>query len=618
MIPSDTGQEVISGMLSSEDVVPGGAPLPDPVHSPRPLHLTSLGTSANLIDQVQPPSTSHLPETSSLSSSKRAGSPSADEALADCTRLDPWIDKSATKRPRHTESHEAREQQSTDNPDYEQVVQDQDSPHLPFPSAPSTPANHSSPSPSPSTLGPALDSPESKHFLTSPNLRQHQSQTSSHPSSSSDHHQDTPEAESHASTEEPQIGSDLHVGTESDSEGNIGSDWLVGSETESEPNIGWDWLADSKHPPLTGKAANMGVPEIRRILERNHIFIDDPAATIRGKPLIDKAFKIMDRKRQSEMEDHEAAKIMKDMRYYSTVNEKTMLFNLWKVLVNDDRTVKKIGEDGHQEAFSAAEEAEAVEWMKRAWRDDDHLFAKIDADFLKNTVPELAMTGDKVVDAMLKEVPRVKTPKPDIAMGLDKDAFDATVLEVLEKYGCTITNGQYLTCLIAEAKGLDGTMGDAENQAGRGGSSNSDNIHKFWVATDKFLSPPQTSTNAAYPRPSFNSMTFSLTVTPHGAATYVHWAEEVSAKAEKWHMTRLRSYRMHEVEDLRELRKNLDNIFEWGCITRKRKIVEQATKVAQRMAEMKPADRAKRFKEIETELDGHKIKRQKTKEQEQE
>ncbi|KAL8910880.1 MAG: hypothetical protein Q9171_003879 [Xanthocarpia ochracea] len=570
---------------------PGMVSSPHSPNPPRPLHSINFTTSAGPTDHAQPPSTAHLPHTSPSSSAKRAATPLEDDAPGSLIQeVEFQSNELSNKRLRLTEFQE----------DF----------HLPILSSPSTLVHHSSIQSSPWTLVPTLGSPESDYFpLTSRSLGQHQSQTSSHSLSGLEQPQDTIESESQSSSAEQNIGSNCFVETESDLEEKIGSDSVTNTESDSEGRIHLDWDTDTEGQPLTSKEEKMSVNAIRDLLERNGLLINDPDAAVRGAAVIKKAKDIMDQKRHSRMEDEEAEDVKETMEYYSTVNEKTMLVNLWQLLVNKTRFVKKVRDDGTQVMLTAEEEEAAARWIEKAWRKDSHLVCKYDADFRADTIPEISRSGDPVLDTLLEQVPRVDKPKPDIAMGIDKKAFSRPVLEILEQYARSVTSSQFVTFFATEAKGHDGTIGMATTQCCRVGSAMSKYSLDFWKATDGFLEVEQPAHATAYPKPIKESISFTLALTPELAKMNVHWAEETQPMAQTWHQAELRTYHMKVLDNIRQLRLDLDNIFDWGCGSRMKKITEQAEKVATKRATMNSLQKKARNKAVKELLESPSVKR---------
>ncbi|KAL8726006.1 MAG: hypothetical protein Q9166_006991 [cf. Caloplaca sp. 2 TL-2023] len=473
--------------------------------------------------------------------------------------------------------------------------------------------------PSPSTLNPLYDPPlTSIPPLTPRNLLR--SDTSSPlPFSPEKHLEEDSEAETPPSKLKQKTGSDWLTGTERDSERDIGLEWLVGTESGSERDIGSEWLVGTESDSSAVEEPKMTVGQIRDLLARNRLYVKDPDATRRGKTVVTKATDIMDERRNSHMSSTTANDIVETMEIYSTQNEKTMLVNLWQLLVNKTRFSKKIKANGEQEVLTLAEEEEAAVWIEKAWLKDDYLFAKWDAEFFANTIPEIATTGDAAEDLLLEEVPRVAKPKPDIAMGFLKQAFSSRVLEVLEKFDCKLTNGQFISFFEVEAKGADKPIAEAENQCCRGGAAMVKNCRDFYKASKAYLNPAQGASSDTYPRPDLTSIAFSLALTPQFAIMFVHWAEETNKDAkthketEVWQQTQLRSYRLDVLDDIKQLHFNIDNILEWGCGTRRQKIVERCEKVAEHIIRLSSAEKRTADKAVKDALESPAVKRQKSK-----
>ncbi|KAL9030501.1 MAG: hypothetical protein Q9196_001388 [Gyalolechia fulgens] len=295
----------------------------------------------------------------------------------------------------------------------------------------------------------------------------------------------------------------------------------------------------------------------------------------------------------------------------SLKNEKTLLVNLWQLLVKETRFCKKKLSSGEQECLSPAEEKEAAAWIRKSWRKDDKLWTKWDAEFFARTLPEIAKTGDDALDGLLEKVPRVKRPKPDICIGFDGEAFSQKL----------------------EAKGADGTIGEAANQCCRGGAAMAKNCRDFYYkATNAWLSviPSQNSSSqpaqqpqpanltVEYPRPDMRSFAFSVALSPEIAILFVHWAEETGLnpktkqETEVWHQTKLRTYKHDSQVDIGLLRCNIDNILDWGIATRKRKIEAQCEKYLAHIVGLTTAEKTTAGKRARDALEAATIKRQKT------
>ncbi|KAL8932079.1 MAG: hypothetical protein Q9216_006971 [Gyalolechia sp. 2 TL-2023] len=422
----------------------------------------------------------------------------------------------------------------------------------------------------------------------------------------------------------------------------VGPGWLAESESDTEDQLGSEWLAaETEDNPGTVEKSKMPVSEVRNLLRRNRLYVKDEEAAERGKRLVKKATDIMDDKRNSAMTSEKAQEIVEDLRFHSTKNEKTLLINLWGLLVNKKRFAKKILASGEEPILTPDEEAEAAEWIRKAWIKDDRMWTKWDAEFFTNTLPEISTSGDAVLDALLEGVPRVSRPVPDICIGFDGSAFSDRVLAVLEEFGCKLTAEQYLSFFEVEAKGADGTMEEAENQCARGGAAMAKSVRGFFTATNAYIdnasqkaqpscsssstqSQPHLSTKAAQSEhpdsnsgPDTTSFAFSLALTPQFATMFVHWAEVTAQdpkthhQSEIWQQTELRQYFLHDVEHLKLLHTNIDNILDWGCGKRKRMIEAQCEKYAIHMAGLDTAGRKAASKAAKDALENPLIKRQK-------
>ncbi|KAI4265210.1 MAG: hypothetical protein L6R38_009585 [Xanthoria sp. 2 TBL-2021] len=432
------------------------------------------------------------------------------------------------------------------------------------------------------------------------------------------------------------------------------------SEEESEPEeeseqelraltnhgLGHKWIAESESEPENYSEEeseninedNMSVSEVRNMLMRNRMYVNDPEARKRGQILVKKAMEVIDERRISTMTGKEADKIRETLEFFSTKNEKTLLINLWGVLLKETRFSKKKLPSGEEAILSPEEEVEAGLWIEKAWRADDKLWTKWDATFLAETLPEIATTGNSALDELLAKVPRVGKPVPDICIGFDTSAFSTEVMAVLQEFGCTVTTEQWISLFALVAKGADESIDVASNQCSRSGAAMVKNIRDFFKATNAWLSiPPPTKNSASrpdqsaqltqaeqssqsqqavpavlYPRPDMQSFAFSAALSPQQVILYVHWAEEIDEDTEIWHQTRLRDYSLYKTEDLEQLRCNLDNIFDWGISTRKRKVEAQCEQYLEHYDKLNAALRKAASKKAKDAVESHCIKRQGT------
>ena len=136
-------------------------------------------------------------------------------------------------------------------------------------------------------------------------------------------------------------------------------------------------------------------------------------------------------------------------------------------------------------------------------------------------------------------MPRVKNPVPDIAYGIEEDAFSPRDKQILDALGCELSSELYHVFFLVEAKSMNNPLGEAENQCCRGGAAMTYNKRKFDAAVVAPNDPSSqltsstseiitssASTLVAYPKADMNSFTFSLAIDPDHAKLFVHWVEE--------------------------------------------------------------------------------------------
>ncbi|CAO1606511.1 hypothetical protein XANCAGTX0491_010011 [Xanthoria calcicola] len=427
------------------------------------------------------------------------------------------------------------------------------------------------------------------------------------------------------------------------------SEWIADSESEPENPLS-EWIADCESEPenplsewiVTGKGESkdhlapertidcqiqweelrepkMTVSAVRHLLEQNRMYVESPEAAQRGRELIKKATAIMDERRDSSMDIGRAIKIIETVHFYATKNEKTLLINVWSLLLNETRFFKT-----EDEALSHAEEQAAIRWIQRAWTKDDNLWTKWDAEFHAQTPPKISTTGDPALDILLAGVPRVANPKPDLCIGFDKQAFEDRVIAVLDKFTSSLTAEQYISFFLLEAKGADGSPDECTNQCCRGGAALVKLCRDFHKAMNVWLQDAKGAKGAkdakdatVYPYPDMASFAFSIALTRRSATMYVHWAEVTGVehknnyKTEVWQQSKLRTYELDNADHLTELRRNIDNILDWGIRTRKRKIVDLCDKYIGHYSTMSATDRGTVAKRAKEAVEGPLIKRQK-------
>lgn len=338
--------------------------------------------------------------------------------------------------------------------------------------------------------------------------------------------------------------------------------------------------ADTKEPTT--------VTAVRRALRDHRYYFEDPEAEQRGATLIAAARKIMHGERGSLMSDGRAYQIKSVINDYGTANELTFLIKFWAAIIDLERQVPApdIFQTNSEKPMTDSPKEAARKWISRAWS-KDHLRESYSTNFRPNSTPLISPTDDKVLDDLLKSVPRVKNPVPDLAYGIKEDAFPPRDKKILDALGCEVSSELYHVFFLVEAKSMNNPLGEAENQCCRGGAAMTYNKRIFDAAVTATAELPQQLTPASsdtassttslntYPKADMDSFTFSLAIDPDHANLFVHWAEETAPQTTIWHMNRLEPYDFRLPNDYRRLHHDVDNILDWGVGERLQRIKRQ-------------------------------------------
>ncbi|KAL9099457.1 MAG: hypothetical protein Q9163_005046 [Psora crenata] len=346
--------------------------------------------------------------------------------------------------------------------------------------------------------------------------------------------------------------------------------------------------------------------QVRSLLNRNNLFINEPAADKIGENVIKKAKDILQQGRGSDWTPEKAAAAAAEIRYNDRENEQTFLVGFMAALKGETRKVPQI----------AGDLSEQQAWVARKWT-RDYLRTRWNVNFLAESVPKLSIPKDPWWKKVYDSVPRVTDPRPDIVFCIDKEAFDLPQQAILEHLQCHLAGvGAYLPFFILEAKCMDATMAEAENQACRSGSA----MVKKWMDFKRAATqqgnreqpiqqeqqgqaaqqgqveltagpenvqganvyeaddPPSTlarlySSPGKY-RPDPESFTYSLAVTADQAKLYVNWALELPDASIHWHASYLNMYNYRDLDAMTQLHHDIDNILDWGVGSQKNKITE--------------------------------------------
>ena len=248
-------------------------------------------------------------------------------------------------------------------------------------------------------------------------------------------------------------------------------------------------------------------------------------------------------------------------------------------------------------------EKEAIQWIETAW-EKDHLRCNWSADFTRGSVPPL-----EILDPALKfytdKAPQVTNPKPDLTYGLLQTAFSKNEQIINETNEASLSVGMVHPFFIVEVKSAEKPIDEAENQCARGGAAMVWLKRKFnnlaeGTYKDKEAQPGEDGDHLAgqmshnneeipidHYRTDTKSFTFSLAIVPRNARMFVHWAEEAFSKegillTTNWHANEVHTYNLKFPEPWIELHRDLDNILDWGTLTRKQELTDLCKKILER------------------------------------
>ena len=295
-----------------------------------------------------------------------------------------------------------------------------------------------------------------------------------------------------------------------------------------------------------------GPPPLRELLERNNFHYDKLEATNTevGGEIMKKARKIVKDPRSSAMRDESAQRILELRHEILDTNEATFMDKLWRVLVRVAR---------HKQVKTPSGSANEYQTMVVDW-DKDGLDYEKDRIWQADSIPVVDTAKNPEFKRALKALPKIATPKPDIAYGLKRNVFkkekecDYDEYNVINSKFSRISNGLYHTFFIVEFKGSGNDIYKAEMQACRGGAALVNAMRMFKAGFVKIDNDHLQKVPC---------MAFSLAVNTTNASLWVHWAQPNDEEI-VYNMNMIALYQLREAEGLVKLRHDIDNILDWG------------------------------------------------------
>jgi hypothetical protein len=313
----------------------------------------------------------------------------------------------------------------------------------------------------------------------------------------------------------------------------------------------------------------MSVPKYRRMLSIYHMKISDKNALKNNPEAHDAARRIVDGERHSAMELDSQVNFVAIHDKFSFRNEATFAERMWKSLVQDRRE-KEVCKGNDWEDC----------WRPEFW-DKDHLDFNLQRNFEHGCVP-LFQSSRHGAAAALSDLPKLKDPRPDIAYGLSSDAFteEETVINDAHQTITGVSPGIFFTFFIVEFKGQGGTIDEAMTQACGAGAA----------MVSAFRQLNSNARVECSSRADVNSFAFSLALVPHTAKLSIHWAEVKNEEDEglenergetvTYHMNLLQTYSLTNELNVRDLRHDINNVLDWGVLTKKAEIKERLAAIS--------------------------------------
>ena len=283
---------------------------------------------------------------------------------------------------------------------------------------------------------------------------------------------------------------------------------------------------------------------------------------------------ILHSERGSTMKPESARRIIEHQQYYFDSNENTILYNIIPLILKKDY-MRNLGLES--EAAKTAEKAvtntedrgtqsdEEQEWVSREWFDDG-VATTINRDCRRTLLPVQGYGGlDVNVVKLLAKENGMTNPRPDFCYGLRTDKLTVppdVVLSSDVKTFLEVAPDMEHAFLIIEGKSNKGSIGEAQNQARRGGATLVNAGRKLLEYIEE---PDVTGADT-------RTFVFSATAAPGLIEINVHWAEVLQDHT-LFHMTYLKSYILQDEDQLPGLRATLHNILSWACIDRLQSLV---------------------------------------------
>ena len=348
--------------------------------------------------------------------------------------------------------------------------------------------------------------------------------------------------------------------------------------------------SSSASVPIPGLKLNKSTHNVRQTLAQHGMQIDVERLRENYKPFEDMARNIPSGERGSTMKQGSAEHIIRWIRQNKTRSEETIMAQLIPMIIPASRKVQI-----HTTPESTIETdvlhmdatlQDSSQTYELKFFSDDGALVNINRQFNRDVLPTWLKAEDQAqLRKMLAKEPGMTAPKPDYTYGIRENQYPdihsqrfSTHTRALMGVAPEMVHPYF----IIEGKTTKGDLADAENQAIRGGAT--------LVRARRLLNAKAGAGDDT--GPDSNSFVYSMTMDTNIARIWLNWCEILPVKKqeesvnddgypgdegelyETYHMNPLYTALLDDEEMLKELRRKLNNIIDWGCIQRMNEIKE--------------------------------------------
>ena len=317
---------------------------------------------------------------------------------------------------------------------------------------------------------------------------------------------------------------------------------------------------------------------IRMVFKANGMLLEDPKIIAQHPQVHQFAAGIVNSERNSPVRPGWKENFFEQRNEYALRDENTWIRKIWTALHNPERNVRREGGEG-----SMLEEKgwEAIAWNKSGLDDNwdqplnDRSLLSLD-------------TEDENQRAILESLPRISTPKPNIAFGLNRKAFcevERLINDDYYRYDVHVqaSEGIYHPWFLVETSTI-AQIEELELQCCVGGAA-------FVRCARQLIEDSDPDAFAAKHGPDLESIAFSLVLVPSCAQIYYHWANRDIDGRVLYHMHFLKSFALRNEDACVGLLQFVNNILDWGLDARLISVKRTLDKIHSLTAEQGPNKR---------------------------